>query len=157
MSDKLLLIEHNKKFLDWFNERIPKDHSASETIKWLSFMLKFNVITWTAYDIGHYTFYTKSKDDRSTMQNSGVMVEVESMYFSSSKDKNPILASSAFYGVNEEIWEIDYVIFKVPLFKCKWVPNNINGVQTDDLGFTRVDLGKANYMTEPFIMASQAK
>lgn len=66
------------------------------------------------------------------------------MYFSSSKVKNPILASRAFYGVIEEIWEIDYIIFKVPLFKCKWVISN-NGVQIDDLGFTRVDLGKETY------------
>ena len=119
MSDKLLLIEHNKRFIDWFNKSVSNDRSASEILKWLSYEPKFCVITWTAYDIGHYTFYTKSKDDHSTMQNSGVMVEVESMYFSSSKDKNPILASSAFYGVIEEIWEIYYVIFKVPLFKCK--------------------------------------
>lgn len=52
--------------------------------------------------------------------------------------------------------EIDYVILKVPLFKCKWIPNN-TGVQTDELEFTRVDLGKATYNTEPFIMATQAK
>ena len=52
------------------------------------------------------------------MQNSGVMVKAESMYFSSSKDNNPVLASRAFFGIIEEILEIDYVSFKVPLFKC---------------------------------------
>ena len=87
MSDKLLLIEHNKRLIDWFNERVSNDCSASEILKWSSYEPKFCVITWAAYDIGHYTFYTKSKDDHSTMQNSGVMVEAESMYFSSSKDK----------------------------------------------------------------------
>lgn len=64
------------------------------------------------------------------------------------------MTSRAYFGDIQEIQEIDYVLFKVPLFKCKWVGNNI-GVQTGDLGFTRVDLGKATYMTEPFIMASQ--
>ena len=44
----------------------------------------------------------------------------------------------------------------MPVFKCKCVGNN-NGVQTDELGFTLVDLDRATYMTEPFIMASQAK
>lgn len=32
------------------------------------------------------------------MQNSGAMVEAESVYFSSSKDENLILSSKAFYG-----------------------------------------------------------
>lgn len=90
-------------------------------------MPKFNVITWVAYDIFNFSFYTKSKYDRSTMQNTGIIVEIESMYFSSSKDRNLILASRAFYGVIEEILDIDYVIFKVSLFKCNWITNN-NGV-----------------------------
>lgn len=42
------------------------------------------------------------------------------------------------------------------LFKCKWIENNI-GIQTDDLGFTQVDIGKTTYMTERFIMVSQTK
>lgn len=56
-------------------------------------MPKFNVVTWIAYDISNFSFYTKSKDDRNTMPNVGVIVEVEFMYLSSSKDKNPIMAS----------------------------------------------------------------
>lgn len=79
------------------------------------------------------------------------MVEAKSMQLSSSKYKNPILASRTYFGVIEEI---DYVLFIMPLVKCKWVDNNID-VQTDQLGFTQVDLGKATYMTEPFIMATQ--
>lgn len=74
------------------------------------------MITWTAYDISNFSFYTKVKDDRSTMKNSGVMVKVEYMYFSSSKDKDPILESKAYYDVIKEILEFDYVIFKVLLF-----------------------------------------
>ena len=52
------------------------------------------------------------------------------MCFSSMKDKNLILASKVFYGVIEEILEIDYVTFIVPLCKCKWVLNK-NGTKTD--------------------------
>lgn len=33
MSDKWLLKEHNKSFINWFNERISNDESTSETIK----------------------------------------------------------------------------------------------------------------------------
>ncbi|GAU16669.1 hypothetical protein TSUD_326190 [Trifolium subterraneum] len=80
----------------------------------------------------------------------------ESMHFSSSKDKNPILASISYYGIIEEIWDVDFITFKVPLFKCKWIDTN-NGVKTDDFGFTLVDLAKLAYTNEPFIMSSQAK
>jgi len=64
-------------------------------------------------------FYIKFQDDKSTMQNSGVMVVVESMHFSSSKDQNPIMASISYFGVIEEIWEVDYAKFRVLIFKGK--------------------------------------
>ncbi|KAL8541459.1 hypothetical protein ACS0TY_002649 [Phlomoides rotata] len=40
-----------------------------------------------------------------------------------------------FYGVIDEIWELDYYNFRIPIFKCIWVDNN-NGIKVDDLGFT---------------------
>ena len=46
MNDKLLT-RHNKEFISWFNMRISNDDCAFETIKWLSYMPKFTVITWT--------------------------------------------------------------------------------------------------------------
>ncbi|KAL6583013.1 hypothetical protein OROMI_005091 [Orobanche minor] len=61
----------------------------------------------------------------------------------------------SYYGVIEEIWELDYVKFRVPVFKCKWADNNT--VEIDDLGTTLVDLHKVAYKDEPFIMAHQAK
>ncbi|GAU41485.1 hypothetical protein TSUD_239610 [Trifolium subterraneum] len=97
-----------------------------------------------------------AQDNRSTMQNSGVMVVAESMHFSSSKDKNPVIASTPYFGVIEEIWKVDYVLFKVPIFKCKWVDIN-SGVRIDELGFTLINLCKVSYTDEPFIMASHAK
>jgi hypothetical protein len=156
MNERGLLKEHNKSFSEWFKEIIANDDSASDTINWLSYEPKCNIITWSGYDINKTSFYTKSKDDRSTMQNSGVMIVAESMHFSSSKDKNPVMASTPYYGVIEEIWEVDYVMFKVPVFKCKWFDIN-NGVRIDELGFTLVDFCRLSYTDEPFIMASQAK
>lgn len=73
------------------------------------------------------------------MQSCGIMVEAESLYFSSAKDNNHVLASRAYFGFIKEIMEIDYVSFKVTLFKCKWTNNN-NGVEIDELGFTRISL-----------------
>ena len=37
-----------------------------------------NVITWKRYDINEYSFYIKSQDNKSTMQNSGVSLRAES-------------------------------------------------------------------------------
>lgn len=56
------------------------------------------------------------------------------MHFSSSKDKNPVMTSISYYGVIEEIQEVDYIKFSVPIFKCN----------------------KASYIQDPFIMAFKA-
>ena len=61
-----------------------------------------------------------------------------------------------YFGVNEQIYELDYSEFKVPVFMCRWVNENTS-VHEDQLGFTLVDLNKVAYMDEPFIMAEQAR
>jgi len=90
------------------------------------------------------------------MQNSGVTVDVDSDHFCNAADKNPIRASMHYYGVIEQIWEVDYTEFRVPVFKCKWVNANV-GVRHDEIGFTLVDLNKVAYLDEPFILAQQAR
>jgi len=100
MNEKGLSIEHNKSFSYWFTKRFANDDSVYYTIKWLAREPKSNIITCSTYDITKTTFYTKAKDDKSTMQNSGVMIVVESMHFSISKDKNPIMASTSYFGGN---------------------------------------------------------
>ena len=67
--------------------------------------------------INGYTFYIKSLDDRITVQNNGAMLMVESMHFSSLKDKKPKLAIMPYYGVIEEICMVDYVKIKFSIFK----------------------------------------
>jgi hypothetical protein len=149
-SEKWLMKEHNKTFLKWFKETILNDDSASDTLKWLSREPNFDVITWSGYDINNFSFSTKTQDDKSTVQNSGVMVVAESMHFSSSKDKNPVMASIPYFGIIEEIWEVDFMKFKVPIFKCIWTDIN-SGVTTDEFGFTLVDLEKAAYRMNPLL------
>jgi len=67
------------------------------------------------------SFYTKIEDDKSIMQNYSMTLETESMHFASLKDNNLVMATISYFGVVEEIWKVDYVTFKVPIFKCKWV------------------------------------
>jgi len=94
-------------------------------------------------------------DEKSTVQNSSVTLEVESRHFSTSKDTNLVLGSMAYYGLIEEIWKVDYTKFSVPIFKCKCVDNK-NGVKIDESGFTLVNFQKIGYRDEQFIMVQQA-
>ena len=68
----------------------------------------------------------KSEDDKSTIQNSEVSLRDESLHFASIYDDNPHLASMPYFGVIEEIWELNYVKFTICVFKCKWVDSNIS-------------------------------
>jgi len=78
------------------------------------------------------------------------------MHFASSKDNNIVMATISYFGAIEEILEVDYVKFRVLVFKCKWVDSN-KGVHVDNLGFTLVNLAKIGSKKDPFIMAYQAK
>ena len=80
------------------------------------------------------------------MQNSGVRIDAY-------QDQ---VGSSTYYGRIEQIWELNYLNFKVPLFRCSWV-NIRTGVKVDKEGFTLVDLAKVGYTDEPFVLAKQVK
>ena len=72
------------------------------------------------------------------------------------KDKNPMFGELCFYGIITEIWELDYIMFRIPVFKCNWVDNK-SGIKVDEFGFTLVDFTKMTRKSDPFILASQAK
>jgi len=156
MSEKWALNEHNKTFLSWFKKKVYATANVSETLLRLARGPNNDVITYGGYYINNHCFYSKMEDDKSRVQNSEVTLQAESVHFASSKDKNPITASMSYFGIIHEIWEVDYVTFRVPVFKCKWVDSN-SGVGTDDFGFTLVDLNKMSDTNEPFIMVSQAR
>ncbi len=160
-SQNWLTIEHNQCFIKWLKEYISAEFianpsSVSERLRWLAKGPAIHVISYTGYLMNGYTFYTKEHNDRRRMQNSGVTLVAEAMHISSAKDRNPIYANMSYFGVIERIWELDYTMFQVPVFQCKWVENN-NGVQMDELGFMRVNFNKLGYQDEPFILASQAQ
>jgi hypothetical protein len=75
-------------------------------------------------------FYTEQQDKKSTYQNSGVRVDA---YDVIGQDKN------MYYGQIQEIWELDFHGFKIPLFCCNWV-DAIKGVMQDKYEFISVDL-----------------
>ena len=88
-------------------------------------------------------------------QNSGVSILAGTMQIAYSKDKNLVFSELCFYGVINEIWDLDYNMFTIPIFKCDWVDNK-NGIKVDELRFTLVDFSKIGRKSDPFILASQA-
>ena len=89
--------------MPWFKDEVLKDLIASKILTWLVVGLKFDVISCKAYEVNNCIFYTKSMDEKSTIQNFGVTLEVESMQLLTSKDTNPVLGSMTYYGFIEEI------------------------------------------------------
>ncbi|CAL2234774.1 unnamed protein product [Prunus armeniaca] len=61
-----------------------------------------------------------------------------------------------FYGVIQEIWDLDYQKFTIPVFRCDWI-DNTSGLVVDELGFTLVDLSKIGHRNDQFVLASQVK
>ena len=112
-------------------------------------------IKWELYNVNGRRFNTKSRDDNRVNQNSGVSIVAQTMQVASAKDKHPLYGDMTFYGVIQEIWELDYVLLRVPVFKCDWVHQG--GVSHDDLGFILVNLSRLGHKDDHFILASQAK
>jgi len=153
--------QHNRTFAQWFQQKVhltlkDHNHNISDTIQCLSRGPRQYVTAFDGYDINGYTFYTKRHDEKSVHQNSGVMVVASSSEYSSDRDTNPIDLTQVYYGFIEEIWELDYIDFKVPILRCKWVDNR-RGKKVSDDGMTVVDSTRFKETKEPFVLASLAK
>ncbi|CAE6199549.1 unnamed protein product [Arabidopsis arenosa] len=130
-----------------------KEHSAK--LRWLAFGPRHNVESYKGYIINGHRFHTE--DLKRKTQNSGVAYEAFTMCRSTAKDTNQVADVVSYFGVIQEIILLDYHMFQVPLFKCKWA-NKGNGLKEED-GFTLVNfsLNQAAFLQDPFIMPSQAK
>jgi hypothetical protein len=110
-NESWLANEHMRKFIVWLRYRISQssETQTSEYLKKLARGPIFIVVTYQGYDINGYMFYTKQQDKKSTYQNSGVHVDA---YDVKGQDKN------MYYGQIQEIWELDFHGFKIPIFRC---------------------------------------
>ena len=86
-------------------------HNVSDTLKWISRGPSLDVIKYQAYQVNSVHFSTRDRDNIRTTQNSGVSIVVKTIQFSSSKDKNLIEGDMVYYGVIEEIWELNFITF----------------------------------------------
>ncbi|XP_071694674.1 uncharacterized protein [Rutidosis leptorrhynchoides] len=145
-----LLRQQNQWLKDKVRRTLP---NIDKTVEALGFTPK-HVFQYQGYDINGYTFYTKAQDKKSKMQNSDVTVIASSTEFTMvNREERSRIAKKSYYGVIQEIWELDYGnSYTIPLFKCKWVDND-SGAQVDEDGFTTVNLSTNGYKEEPFILA----
>ncbi|KAA0067845.1 transposase [Cucumis melo var. makuwa] len=160
-SKKWIQEEHNRSFSRWLSTQValalevPKNF-ITPSLRWIAHGPSPDVATYSGYIINGYYYHTKRRDDIRRIQNSGVSITATTMQVSSSKDKSLVMSDIMFYGVIQEIWEIDYHQLSFTLFKFDWVDNR-SGVKVDKLGFTIMDLKRIGHKSDSFILATQAK
>jgi len=133
--------QHIKTFEDWFRTKLLGNDRVDQEVQWLARGPSNTVHRYQGYEINGYTFYTTAQDKKSTNQNSGVRMCVG----------NNIEKKDNYYGVIEEIWELEYGPIVVPVFRCQWVAGG--AVIKDRYGMTTVDLLKTGYKDDPFVLA----
>ena len=132
------------------------DEAVSETIRWLAGKPTFSVLTYEGFLVDGERYYTKNRDDARIFQNSGVSLVAKTIQVASAKDLNPMEGDMTFYGIIEEIWELDYHAFKAPLFLCKWAAND-RGIKVDELGFTLVDFSRQGHKKDKYVSVDQVQ
>ena len=67
-----------------------------------------------------------------------------------SKDANPLLQQTTFYGVITNIIKLDQFFMEHTLFKCDWVDvHNKRVIKINDLVFTMVNMKK--FLTQKYL------
>ena len=124
---------------------------------------RFMALSYTKYQVNGFLFSTKMYEDRMVTQDSGVCMKAITKFRASGKDKNYKEAETTYYGVIQQILELDYTDFKQTVFYCDWVKveDKINGCKIDPASnLIMINLGKLknrdNVNDEPFILASEA-
>lgn len=86
------------------------------------------------------------------------------MSYASARDTNPLEGNVDYYGVLNDIIELDYFNkFKVVLFRCDWADvNNSRGAKKDRYGFIMVKFSRMihpgkHILNESYVFSSQVK
>ncbi|KMT08712.1 hypothetical protein BVRB_6g139850 [Beta vulgaris subsp. vulgaris] len=141
---------HSNDFIDWFQEKVQREQVDGQLF-WLAKGPNTKARRYMGYFVNGYRFCTKGRDSRIKTQNSGVTLIATTSSFSSSRDQNPVDEDVTYYGVIEEIIELDFWSqFSVVLFKCQWFLANV-----DEFGLTFVNFKKKCSQSDPFVLASQ--
>ncbi|BBN69044.1 hypothetical protein Prudu_716S000100 [Prunus dulcis] len=142
-------------YIEYVQSELEEDNNGvSENLRWLAAGPNMAVPLYRSYLIKGIKFNIKAQADMRTIK-SGVYLLAQTMQVASAKDKNPIISNMGFYGVIQEIWDLDYQKFTIPVFRCDWIDSS--GLVVDELGFTLVDLSKIGHRNDQFVLASQVK
>nr|GEV46270.1 hypothetical protein [Tanacetum cinerariifolium] len=122
-EQRWLEAEHKKTFSQWLADKVigMSPSNVDAYVIQIGYRPR-RVLQYQGYDINGYTFYTKKQDDKSTVQNSGV-----TLIATSTDSSRMEIAKDSYFGVIEEIWELDYTTIVIPILKCKWVDNTRSG------------------------------
>lgn len=128
--------------------------AISSNLRWIKDGPLNVVKKYEACIVNGFRFHTKNLERRRVTQNSGVVMSATTSSFSSSKDKNPIHGNVTYYGVLDEIVQLDYYgTMKIVLFKCDWIDVH-RGVKQDGK-FTIVNPSCRLRTNDPYVLASQ--
>lgn len=140
----------SQEFSEWFKTRALKDDVSSQ-IKEFSRGPNNVAKRFSGYLVNGYRFHTMKRDAKHKTQNSGVTLVSLTSSFASSKDDNPKIVPMTYYGVINDIFELDYYgNFKFVMFKCDWFE-----AKEDKYGLIYVYFNKKVYQNDPFVLASQ--
>ena len=73
-SSEVEMKEHTKNYAEWLKNRLAQG-SIDDIATWLVQKPSPTVLTYQAYDINGYTFYTEERDQKTSYQNSSVRIE----------------------------------------------------------------------------------
>ncbi|TYK02903.1 transposase [Cucumis melo var. makuwa] len=135
LHQKWIQEEHNRTFISWLREEVASEIGMgnveiSDNLRWIAHGPHPFVIKYNSYVINGCRYHTESYDKNRSVQNSGVSLVAKTMQVSSSKDKNSTIGDMSFYGVIQDIWELNYNTFNVAMFRCDWVKNNNDKIFT---------------------------
>ena len=66
--------EHTKKYAEWLKNHLAQG-SIDDIATWLAQKPSPTVLTYQAYDINGYTFYTEERDKKTLYQNNSIRIE----------------------------------------------------------------------------------
>ncbi|WMV54615.1 hypothetical protein MTR67_048000 [Solanum verrucosum] len=116
---------HSQEFGNWFKEKV-KSVEVPEHLQQLAKGPNTAAKRYTTYFINGYRFHTMKRDSQGKTQNYRVTLSATTDSFASARDQNPIDGEVVYYGVIQDIIEIDYWgCFSVVFFKCDWFQDPI--------------------------------
>lgn len=137
------------RFPSWLQQHVRRMRSTSEGLRSISSPPAPYAKSYNGYIVNGFRFHVQSHGRKGT-SNSGVCVRGIS-----GSDADP----SNYYGILQNVIELDYHGFSVFMFNCTWYDtwNTTTGIWTrPEYGLVEVNPRKELQVNEPFILASQA-